>query len=212
MARPKAGVVVFPGSNCDRDTLWALEKVGFEASFVWHRETDLSRYQLVVLPGGFSYGDYLRPGALAAHSPVVKALRDFKGYVLGICNGFQVLTEAHLLPGALTRNLSGRFICEWQELEVADNDTPFTNAYEKGEIVRMPIAHSDGRFVSGGQDFRPVFRYLRNPNGSEGNAAAIVSEDGRIMGTMPHPERASDPLLGGTDGLKVFMSLYNALK
>ncbi len=212
MARPKAGVVVFPGSNCDRDTLWALEKAGFEASFVWHRETDLSRYQIVVLPGGFSYGDYLRPGALAAHSPVVKALRDFKGYVLGICNGFQVLTEAHLLPGALTRNLSGRFICEWQELKVVDNDTPFTNAYEEGETIRMPIAHSDGRFVSGGQSFRPVFRYLNNPNGSEEDTAAVISSDGRIMGTMPHPERASDPLLGGTDGLKVFVSLYNALK
>ncbi len=212
MGKPKAGVVVFPGSNCDRDTLWALEKVGFEASFIWHKETDLSRYQLVVLPGGFSYGDYLRPGALAAHSPVVKALREYKGYVLGICNGFQVLTEAHLLPGALTRNLSGRFICEWQELEVVDNDTPFTNAYEEGEVIRMPIAHSDGRFISGDQAFRPVFRYLRNPNGSERNTAAIVSEDGRIMGTMPHPERASDPLLGGTDGLKVFLSLYNALK
>ncbi len=212
MAKPKAGVVVFPGSNCDRDTLWALEKVGFEASFVWHRETDLSRYQLVVLPGGFSYGDYLRPGALAAHSPVVKALRDFKGYVLGICNGFQVLTEAQLLPGALTRNLSGRFICEWQELEVVDNDTPFTNTYERGELIRMPIAHSDGRFVSGGQPFRSVFRYLNNPNGSEEDVAAVISADGRIMGTMPHPERASDPLLGGTDGLKVFVSLYNALK
>ncbi len=212
MTKPKAGVVVFPGSNCDRDTLWALEKAGFDASFVWHKETDLSRYQLIVLPGGFSYGDYLRPGALAAHSPVVKALRDFKGYVLGICNGFQVLTEAHLLPGALTRNLSGRFICQWEDLVVVNNDTPFTNAYEKGEIITVPIAHSDGRFVSGGQSFTPVFRYLNNPNGSEGDTAAIVSEDGRIMGTMPHPERASDPILGGTDGIKVFLSLYNALK
>ncbi|NPA80464.1 MAG: phosphoribosylformylglycinamidine synthase subunit PurQ [Thermotogae bacterium] len=211
MRRPKAGVVVFPGSNCDRDTLWAFEKAGFEASYVWHRETDLRAYQVIALPGGFSYGDYLRPGALAAHSPVVKALGDFKGYVIGICNGFQVLTEAHILPGALTKNLSGRFICQWEELVVANNDTPFTNAYERGEIIRMPIAHSDGRFVSGGASVRPVLRYLNNPNGSEDDIAAIISEDGRFFGTMPHPERASDPLLGGTDGLKVFVSLYRAL-
>ncbi len=206
---PKAAVVVFPGSNCDRDTYWALEKVGFDVSYVWHRETNLRGYQLVVLPGGFSYGDYLRPGALAAHSPVVKALKDYDGFVLGICNGFQILTEAGLLPGALTRNLSGRFICRWEEVEVVDNDTPFTSAYEKGERISLPIAHSDGRYVKGEGDFRTVFRYTNNPNGSEDGIAAIVR--GRVMGTMPHPERASDPLLGGTDGLKVFLSLFRYL-
>ncbi|NPB02867.1 MAG: phosphoribosylformylglycinamidine synthase subunit PurQ [Thermotogae bacterium] len=212
MRKPKAGVVVFPGSNCDRDTLWALEKVGFETSFIWYRERDLSHYQLVVLPGGFSYGDYLRPGALASHSPVVKALSEFKGYIIGICNGFQILTEAHLLPGALTKNLSGRFICQWEDLVVEDNDTPFTNAFSKGDFVRMPIAHSDGRYIPSNENVRVVFSYLDNPNGSWQDVAAIVSQDGRVFGTMPHPERASDPLLGGTDGLKVFLSVMKALK
>jgi phosphoribosylformylglycinamidine (FGAM) synthase-like amidotransferase family enzyme len=168
--KPKAGVVVFPGSNCDRDTYWALEKAGFDVRYVWYKDTNIWDLHLIVLPGGFSYGDYLRPGVLASFSPVVKALWDFKGYVMGICNGFQILTEAGLLPGALTRNINGN------------------------------------------GDFSVVFRYEENPNGSEDSIAAIISADGRIFGTMPHPERASDRILGSEDGLGVFLSVLNALK
>ncbi|MEO0139570.1 MAG: phosphoribosylformylglycinamidine synthase subunit PurQ [candidate division WOR-3 bacterium] len=211
--KPKAGVVVFPGSNCDRDTYWALEKAGFDAKYIWYKETDIKDYQLIVLPGGFSYGDYLRPGALASFSPVVKALWDFKGYILGICNGFQILTESKLLPGALTKNTNGKFICEWQTLIVEDNDTPFTNMFRKGQRIKIPIAHSDGRYIKGkGKNFKVVFRYEENPNGSEDDIAAIISEDGRIFGTMPHPERASDEILGSEDGLGVFLSILRALK
>lgn len=211
--KPKAGVVVFPGSNCDRDTYWALEKAGFDAKYIWYKETDIKDYQLIVLPGGFSYGDYLRPGALASSSPVVKALWDFKGYILGICNGFQILTESKLLPGALTKNTNGKFICEWQTLIVEDNDTPFTNMFRKGQRIKIPIAHSDGRYIKGkGKNFKVVFRYEENPNGSEDDIAAIISEDGRIFGTMPHPERASDEILGSEDGLGVFLSILRALK
>ncbi len=211
--KPKAGVVVFPGSNCDGDTYWALEKAGFDVRYIWYKETDIKNYQLIVLPGGFSYGDYLRPGALASFSPVVKALWDFKGYILGICNGFQILTESKLLPGALTKNANGRFICEWQTLIVENNDTPFTNMFKKGQRVKIPIAHSDGRYIKGdGKKFKVVFRYEENPNGSEDDIAAIISEDGRIFGTMPHPERASDEILGSEDGLGVFLSILRALK
>lgn len=211
--KPKAGVVVFPGSNCDRDTYWALEKAGFDVGYIWHKETNIKNYHLIVLPGGFSYGDYLRPGALASFSPVVKALWDFKGYILGICNGFQILTESKLLPGALTKNTNGKFICEWQTIIVEDNDTPFTNMFKKGQKVKIPIAHSDGRYIKGEEkDFKVVFRYEKNPNGSEDNIAAIISMDGRIFGTMPHPERASDNILGSEDGLGVFLSILRALK
>jgi phosphoribosylformylglycinamidine synthase len=210
--KPKAGVVVFPGSNCDRDTYWALEKAGFDVRYVWYKDTDIWDLHLIVLPGGFSYGDYLRPGVLASFSPVVKALWDFKGYVMGICNGFQILTEAGLLPGALTRNINGKFICEWQTVLVENSDTPFTNLFKKGQKLMIPIAHSDGRYIKGNGDFSVVFRYEENPNGSEDSIAGIISADGRIFGTMPHPERASDRILGSEDGLGVFLSVLNALK
>lgn len=211
--KPKAGVIVFPGSNCDRDTYWALEIAGFDVEYIWHKDTHVDKYQLVVLPGGFSYGDYLRPGALASFSPVLKALEDYKGYIIGICNGFQILTESRFLPGALTRNISGRFICQWEELLVENNDTPFTNMFQKGQKIKIPIAHSDGRYIK--DKSKPpnvVFRYTRNPNGSDDNIAAIMSDDQRIFGTMPHPERASEKILGSDDGLGVFLSVYRALK
>ena len=210
--KPKAGVVIFPGSNCDRDTYWALEKAGFDVRYVWYKDTDIWDLQLIVLPGGFSYGDYLRSGVLASFSPFVKALWDFKGYVMGICNGFQILTEAGLLPGALTRNINGKFICEWQTVLVENPDAPFTNLFKKGQKLMIPIAHSDGRYIKGNGDFSVVFRYEENPNGSEDSIAAIISADGRIFGTMPHPERASDRILGSEDGLGVFLSVLNALK
>ncbi len=211
--KPRAGVVVFPGSNCDRDTHWVLQKAGFDVRYIWYKETDIRDYQLMVLPGGFSYGDYLRPGILASFSPVMKALRDFEGFVIGICNGFQILVESNILPGALTRNVSGRFICDWQEIVVEDNGTPFTNVFKKGQVLRIPIAHSDGRYIKEkNKEPRVVFRYKSNPNGSEDNIAAIVSDDMRILGTMPHPERASDGILGSEDGLGVFLSVYNYLR
>ncbi len=210
--KPKAGVVVFPGSNCDRDAYWALERAGFEVKYIWYKETELKDYHLVVLPGGFSYGDYLRPGILASFSPVVKALWDFKGYIIGICNGFQILTESGLLPGALARNINGRFICKWQTIIVEDPDTPFTNLFKKGQELKIPIAHSDGRYIKGKGDFRVVFRYKENPNGSEDAIAGITSLDGRILGTMPHPERSSNRILGSEDGLGIFLSVLSAIK
>ena len=211
------GVVVFPGTNCDRDTYHVIEEVaGEEAVYLWHKERDLKGAQVVVLPGGFSYGDYLRSGAIARFSPIMEAVKEFAergGLVLGICNGFQILLEAGLLPGAMLRNKGLRFICRFEELEVANDATPFTLLYSKGERIRMPIAHIDGNYFASPEDLsalernaQVVFRYVENPNGSLNDIAGIINAKGNVLGLMPHPERASEAELGSTDGLRMFLS------
>jgi len=218
----KSAVIVFPGSNCDRDAARALERLtGRPAAMVWHKETALPEgLDLVVLPGGFSYGDYLRSGAMAAKSPVVRAViahAERGGLVLGICNGFQVLTETRLLPGALARNAGLKFACKDVPLAIANANTSFTSAYRDTRATEIPIAHGDGRFVAGEAvldriegEGQVVFRYLDNPNGSARDIAGIVNARGNVMGMMPHPERASDPVLGRTGGAAVFQSLLEA--
>lgn len=222
----KAVVVTFPGSNCDQDCFQAVERVGGRARYVWHRESDLGSPDLVVIPGGFSYGDYLRPGAIARMSPVMEAVQAFAaegGAVLGICNGFQILCEAGLLPGALLRNRSLRFQSHDCHLRVETRDTLFTGAYTPGQVLRMPLAHADGNYHADPSvlaelegEGRIVFRYVTpagrleegsNPNGSAHNIAGIVNARGNVLGMMPHPDRAMDPLLGSTDGIGVFSSL-----
>ncbi len=211
------GVVVFPGTNCDRDTYHVIEEVaGEEAVYLWHQERDLKGSQVVVLPGGFSYGDYLRSGAIARFSPIMEAIKEFAergGLVLGICNGFQILLESGLLPGAMLRNKGLRFICRFEELEVVNDATPFTLLYSKGERIRMPIAHIDGNYFASPEDLsalernaQVVFRYVENPNGSLNDIAGIINAKGNVLGLMPHPERASEAELGSTDGLRMFLS------
>jgi phosphoribosylformylglycinamidine synthase len=227
----KAAIIVFPGSNCDRDVAVAVEAaMGSRPHMVWHRETELPDVDLVVVPGGFSYGDYLRCGAMAANSPVMRAVkaRAEKGTrVLGICNGFQILTETGLLPGALLRNRDLKFICRDVWLRVDNNESDFCRRYACGEVVRFPIAHAEGNFYADDEtirriegDGRVAFRYCRkdgavdagcNPNGSIGNIAGIYDENFRVLGLMPHPERLADPVLGGTDGRAMFQSLVEAL-
>ncbi|MGA9764657.1 MAG: phosphoribosylformylglycinamidine synthase subunit PurQ [Rhodomicrobium sp.] len=226
----KSAVVVFPGSNCDRDVAVTLEQVtGIKPAMVWHRQTDFPSVDLIVLPGGFSYGDYLRSGAMAAHSPVLRAVREEarRGVaVLGICNGFQILTEAKLLPGALMRNNSLHYICRDVSLKVERPGTLFTHGYAQGEEVTMPIAHKDGAYFADDETLdriegegQVVFRYCAkagsggdgNPNGSRRGIAGVIDDTGRIMGLMPHPERASDAALGGIDGRRVFESLTGEL-
>jgi phosphoribosylformylglycinamidine synthase len=226
----KSVVIVFPGSNCDRDVAVTLEDVmGAKPAMVWHRDTELPPADLIVLPGGFSYGDYLRSGAMAAHSPIVQAVQEQakRGVaVLGICNGFQILTEAGLLPGALMRNASLHYVCRDVSLKVEREDTIFTNAYSAGETVTMPIAHKDGAYFADDETLdriegegQVVVRYCAkpgegdngNPNGSRRAIAGVISKNGRIMGLMPHPERASDAALGGIDGRRVFESLTRGL-
>ncbi|MYE00062.1 MAG: phosphoribosylformylglycinamidine synthase subunit PurQ [Alphaproteobacteria bacterium] len=214
----KAVVVVFPGSNCDRDAQVALRAVtGCPPAIVWHGDSGLPPADLVVLPGGFSYGDYLRPGAMASRSPVMQAvIRAAKRgvRVLGICNGFQVLTECGLLPGALLRNAGLRFVCRPVRLRVETARSPFTNGYRPGAVLRMPVAHHDGNYFAdaatlerlAGED-RIVFRYMDNPNGSIGDIAGILNEERNVLGMMPHPERAADAVLGGTDGRALFEAL-----
>ncbi|MEQ1616719.1 MAG: phosphoribosylformylglycinamidine synthase subunit PurQ [Terricaulis sp.] len=218
----QSAVIVFPGSNCDRDAARALERVsGRPAHMVWHKETTLpDGIDLAVLPGGFSYGDYLRSGAMAAKSPVVRAVvahAERGGLVLGICNGFQVLTETRLLPGALGRNAGLKFACKEAPLAIANCNTAFTRAYREARETAIPIAHGDGRFVADEDTLdrlenegRVVFRYLDNPNGSARDIAGIVNERGNVLGMMPHPERATDPALGRTGGAAVFQSLLEA--
>lgn len=218
----KSAVIVFPGSNCDRDAARALERItGAPAAMVWHKQTTLpDGLDLVVLPGGFSYGDYLRSGAMAAKSPVMRAVIDHAergGLVLGICNGFQVLTETRLLPGALARNAGLKFICKDVPLAIANSNTAFTRAYREDRRTEIPIAHGDGRFVADEATLdrlegegRIVFRYLDNPNGSARDIAGVINERGNVMGMMPHPERASDPVLGRIGGRAVFESLMEA--
>lgn len=224
----KAAVVLFPGSNREQDAIRALEKAaGIKASIVWHGGHELPRgTDLVLLPGGFSYGDYLRCGAIAARSPIMDAVRAHAkrgGLVLGICNGFQILTEAGLLPGVLMRNANLRFVCRMQHLLIARNDTPFASRYTKGEIIKVVIAHGEGNYEADADtiarlegDGRVAFRYCdaqgrrgggANPNGSTHDIAGIYSEGFNVLGLMPHPENLIDPLVGGTDGRTLFESL-----
>jgi phosphoribosylformylglycinamidine synthase I len=223
----KFGIVTFPGSNCDYDAYQAIvETLGEEAVYLWHKDHDLRASDVIVLPGGFSYGDYLRAGAIARFSPVMQDVVAFAnrgGPVLAICNGFQIACEAGLLPGALLRNANLKFICEVVRLRVETNDTMFTNRYAVGDHMRVPIAHGDGRYTAADAtldrlegDGRVVFRYAGgpadadewwSPNGSMRAIAGIVNEEGNVLGMMPHPERAVDPLLGSDEGLGVFESM-----
>ncbi|WP_206518743.1 phosphoribosylformylglycinamidine synthase subunit PurQ [Fervidobacterium sp. 2310opik-2] len=209
---PKAQVIVYPGSNCDRDALWALQYTGFDAEFIdIHDDIDAD---LVVLPGGFSYGDYLRVGAVAAREPIAYKLKEFisrGGLVIGICNGFQILVEMEVLPGALLQNSCGHFICDIVELEVVDNSTPFTRYFQKGEKIKLPIAHGFGRYVKV-EEPKVVFRYTKDVNGSDDLIAGISNEYGNVLGLMPHPERAVEKLLGSDDGLRVFLSAFSYIK
>ncbi|WOI55099.1 phosphoribosylformylglycinamidine synthase subunit PurQ [Palleronia sp. LCG004] len=214
----KAAVIVFPGSNCDRDLAVALRQAGASVEMVWHKDRELpSGVDLVCLPGGFSFGDYLRCGAIAARSPVVDAVVAHGaagGYVLGICNGFQILTETGLLPGALMRNRQLKYICRTVPLVVRNHESDFTRGYRERQIIDIPIAHHDGNYVADRdtldrleRDGRIAFAYAANPNGSQNDIAGVLSENGRILGMMPHPERAADPALGGTDGRILFDAL-----
>lgn len=214
----KFGVVVFPGSNCDRDVADVTNLLGQPTRMIWHQETDIADVDVVILPGGFSYGDYLRCGAIAQFSPVMPQViaHAQKGkFVLGICNGFQVLTEAGLLPGALVRNRDLHFICDRVRLKVEHNHLPWTQAYTSGQIITLPIAHGEGQFYADAatlaeieSDNQVLFRYVGdNPNGSANHIAGICNRQGNVLGMMPHPERAADPMLGSTDGLQLFQGL-----
>jgi phosphoribosylformylglycinamidine synthase I len=226
----KVAVITFPGSNCDYDLYKAVQQVGGEARFVWHRVRDLAEFDVVMLPGGFSYGDYLRAGAIARLSPVMEDVMTFArrgGPVLGVCNGFQILCEAGLLPGALVKNASLRFESRDVLLRVETSQTLFTSDYDVGRILRIPIAHGDGNYEADNDTLlrlesegRVVFRYVdatgaataeANPNGSLNNIAGIVNERGNVLGLMPHPERSMEELLGSDDGVGVFTSLMKSL-
>jgi phosphoribosylformylglycinamidine synthase subunit PurQ / glutaminase len=213
VAKPRIGVVVFPGSNDDRDALEALGALGADAVLVWHGDEELPDLEAVVLPGGFSYGDYLRAGAIARFSPAMRAVTAFAddgGLVLGICNGFQVLCEAGLLPGALRPNTSLSFVCRDVSLVVERTDTPFTAGCDPGQRLTIPVKHGEGCYIRPpGVDGSVVLRYASgdNPNGSIGDVAGVVNERGNVMGLMPHPEHAVDPLLGSTDGALILGAL-----
>ena len=218
----KSAVVVFPASNCDRDAKVALEQMtGQSPRMVWHQDSELPDVDLVVLPGGFSYGDYLRCGAMASQSAVMKAVRahaDKGGMVLGICNGFQVLTESGLLPGALMRNAGLKFVCKPVTLSVEETQNAFARHYEKGQEITVPIAHGEGNYYADEETLdrlegegRVVFRYRDNPNGSARDIAGILNDKRNVLGMMPHPERVVDPITGGTDGRALFQSLIETL-
>ncbi len=216
------GVVVFPGSNCDHDAWYAVShNLGQPCEFIWHDSSSLGSADAVILPGGFSYGDYLRCGAIAKFSPVMAAVRRFAadgGLVLGICNGFQILVESGLLPGALIRNRGLKFVCRQVTVRVETVNSPFTAAAAPGQLLRLPVAHGEGCYFADDRtldqleaDDRVAVRYLDNPNGSLRNIAGILSERRNVMGLMPHPERASDPLLGSADGRVILQSMVNSL-
>jgi len=228
----KSAVIVFPGSNCDRDMAVALgAAAGREAAMVWHKDAALPPgLDVVAIPGGFSFGDYLRCGAIAARSPIMRAVVEFAnrgGIVLGVCNGFQILIEAGLLPGALMRNQTLKFVCRDVHLAVETLRSPFTSAYGNQQLIRVPVAHHDGAYVADdalvarlADEDRIAFRYVdgqgqatgaANPNGSVSNIAGVLSENRRVLGMMPHPERLADPRLGGTDGAPLFRSLADAV-
>jgi phosphoribosylformylglycinamidine synthase subunit PurQ / glutaminase len=217
----KFGVIVFPGSNCDHDALYATGHIlGQPAEFIWHDSEDLGDADAVILPGGFAYGDYLRCGAIAKFSPVMRAVRRFAadgGLVLGICNGFQILVEAGLLPGALIRNRSLKFVCRDVHLRTETSHSPFTCASMRGEILRLPVAHGEGCYFADERTLdeleaedRVVFRYLDNPNGSLRDIAGVLNRERNVMGLMPHPERASEALLGSADGLVILESMLQS--
>ena len=218
----KAAVIVFPGSNCDRDLAVAFEAAGADVTMVWHKDSTLPQgVDIVGIPGGFSFGDYLRCGAIAARSPICQAVvahADRGGYAMGICNGFQVLTETGVLPGALLRNAGLKYICKTVGLKVESSSSAFTEGYNAGDTVNIPIAHHDGNYFADaetvarlkGED-RVAFTYTDNPNGSISDIAGILSENRRVLGMMPHPERAADSGHGGTDGAALFRALTGAL-
>jgi phosphoribosylformylglycinamidine synthase subunit PurQ / glutaminase len=227
----KFGVLIFPGSNCDHDAYWTIQQVAKQpVTFLWHESHDLEGCDVIVVPGGFAYGDYLRTGAIAKFSPVMESVRAFAGgggLVLGICNGFQILCESGLLPGALTRNLGLKYICKPVDVRVENADTAFTSACRPGEVLTIPIGHMDGNYFCDDltlaelqRDNRIVFRYCErggqitktaNPNGSVDNIAGICNPGRNVLGMMPHPERASEPELGCTEGFRIFASLVGAL-
>jgi phosphoribosylformylglycinamidine synthase len=217
----KFGVVVFPGSNCDHDAWYAASvNLGQQAVFIWHESPSLGDVDAVILPGGFSYGDYLRCGAIAKFSPVMVAIKKFAqsgGPVMGFCNGFQVLTEAGLLPGALVRNAGLKFVCKTVALEVVTANSPFTHLAERGQVLRLPVAHGEGCYVADratldelAANDRIVFRYREKVNGSMDNIAGILNAERNVLGMMPHPERASDPLLDAVDGLVILQSVVQS--
>jgi phosphoribosylformylglycinamidine synthase len=219
----KFGVVIFPGSNCDHDCYYAVQAViGKPVEFIWHQDTSLKGFDAVILPGGFSYGDYLRTGALAKFSPVMQSVKEFAdkgGLVIGICNGFQILTESGLLPGALMRNVTRQYICKFLNISAETTNSPFTSQMTKGQVLRIPIGHGDGNYFAdpetlkrlNGED-RVAFRYHgENPNGSLENIAGILNEGRNVLGMMPHPDRSSEAILGSTDGKLIFESMVNAL-
>ncbi len=218
----KAAVITFPGSNCDRDLAVAFEQAGFRVARVWHKDTALPEgIDVVGVPGGFSYGDYLRCGAIAAQSPIAAAIRDHAargGFVLGICNGFQVLTEMRLLPGALMRNAGLRFVCKPVRLRVVSTASAFAEGYAAGQEITLPVAHHDGNFTIDDEGLRALrdgdriaFAYGENPNGSMGDIAGVLSENRRVLGMMPHPERAAERLHGSTDGAPLFAGLMRGM-
>jgi phosphoribosylformylglycinamidine synthase subunit PurQ / glutaminase len=214
----KAAVVTFPGSNCDRDLAVAFERAGYQVARVWHKDSELpDGIDVVAVPGGFSFGDYLRCGAIAAQSPIAQAITRHAargGYVLGICNGFQVLTEMGLLPGALMRNAGLKFVCKTVTLRVATVNSPFTAAYHLGQNVQVPVAHHDGNYTIDAKGLemlraedRIAFTYAQNPNGAMADIAGVLSANRRVLGMMPHPERVVDSAIGGTDGMALFAGL-----
>lgn len=219
----KAGVIIFPGSNCDRDAITALKDItGHDPVQIWHKTTEWPKgLDFVVVPGGFSYGDYLRCGAMAGNSPIIPELKAFAnsgGHILGICNGFQILTETGLLPGALLRNAGLNFVCRNERLIVSPNSSAFTSEYQSGSEIIVPVAHHDGNFFADDAtldmlegDGRVAFRYADNPNGSARDIAGILSENRRVLGMMPHPERAIGGHEGGSDGRAMFTGVMNAL-
>ncbi len=217
----QTSIIVFPGSNCDRDVAVAFEKAsGKKPTMVWHGDSVLPKSDVIVIPGGFSYGDYLRTGAMAAHSPIMREViaAAKKGVrVLGICNGFQILCETQLLPGVLLRNQNLKFICKTVSLKVEQNDSPFTRAYKKGETIRIPVAHGDGNYFADADTLKQLndngqiaLRYQDNPNGSLDNIAGMFNKERTILGLMPHPERANDALLGSEDGKGLFKSVVES--
>jgi phosphoribosylformylglycinamidine synthase len=218
----KFGVVIFPGSNCDHDCYYAIKTVtGQPVEFIWHQETSVKGFDAVILPGGFAYGDYLRTGALAKFSPVMQAVGEFAGkggLVIGICNGFQILTEAGLLPGALMRNSNMKYICKFLQIRTETTDTPFTNRLAKGQVLNVPIGHGEGNYFADEETLKELegngqvaFRYVENPNGSIHDIAGIVNKGRNVLGMMPHPDRSSEQILGSTDGKLIFESMVNAL-
>ena len=213
----KIGVTIFPGSNCDRDALHAVERMGAEPVELWHADANLKGSDAVIIPGGFSYGDYLRPGAIARFANVMAPLEDFArsgGPVLGVCNGFQVLTEAHLLPGALLRNTGMRFVCRGVRVRVETTATPWTSSCDQAEELTLPVAHTEGNYFADPATLdlleaedRVVLRYLENPNGSANDIAGICNEGRNVVGIMPHPERVSDEVLGSDEGVRILRSV-----